>query len=136
MTSNIKKFRCKTIFNKVIRRLNNNNGISWHFKHRFGNDIYVWDGNDWTYLTGNPLKFTSGLSYWDARWDSIQTVLHDPRPTEERFAVDERKSTTKQQKDYDAFGTFYELMIERDYTTAVTLNDDVLGVVRGFLTSP
>jgi hypothetical protein len=135
MTSNIKKFRCKTLFDKVVRRLNNN-GLSWHFKHRFGNDIYVWDGNDWAYLTGNPLKFTSGLSYWDARWDSIQTVLHDPRPTEERFAVDERKSTTKQQKDYDAFGTFYELMLERDYTTAVTLNDDVLSVVRGFLTSP
>lgn len=133
MTSNFKKFRCKTSFDKVIRRLDKD-GLSWHFKHRFGNDIFVWDGGDWTYLAGNPFKFTSGLSYWDARWDSIQTVLNDPRPHEERFTVD-NKTMTKQ-KDYDAYGTFYDLMLERDYTKAVTLNDDVLSVVRGFLTSP
>jgi hypothetical protein len=132
MTSNFKKFRCKTSFDKVIRRLDKD-GLSWHFKHRFGNDIFVWDGDDWTYLTGNPLKLTSGSDYWDRRWDSIQIRITDPRPTEERFAVDNKTMTN--QKDYDAFGTFYELMLERDYTTAVTLNDDVLGVVRGFLTS-
>ncbi len=38
------------------------------------------------------------------------------------------------QSDYDNFSQLYDLMLERDQKSRVSLNDDVLSLVRGFLT--
>ena len=109
------KFLCKTLFDKVIREVKRKNKN----KSLVGCNI-----ERKTLLATRHLACGEKIEYF------VNSLL------EKKLRTD----TIKQeivlflQSDYDGFSQFYDLMLDRDTKNQVSLNDDVLSVVRGFLT--
>ena len=74
------------------------------------------------------------LGYWGKRKDGNKVYGKNTLSKMEVTDMIKNVLLLKNQSDYDGFSQFYELMLERDEKNRVSLNDDVLSVVRGFLT--
>jgi hypothetical protein len=109
------KFLCKTLFNKVIREVNKKNK------------------NQALVKCNIPKKTLLGVRYLDGG-KKKKLFVESPLRKMQVTATIKQKIVLSLQTDYDGFSQFYDLMLDRDDKNKVSLNDDVLSVVRGFLT--
>lgn len=109
------KFLCKTLFNKVIREVNMKNK------------------NQALVKCNIPKKTFLGVRYLDGG-KKKKLFVKSPLRKMQVTATIKQKIVLSLQTDYDGFSQFYDLMLDRDDKNKVSLNDDVLSVVRGFLT--
>jgi hypothetical protein len=108
------KFLCKTLFDKVVREVKNKN------KNQA--------------LVRCIIPKQTLIGYWGNRKDKAKVYGKNTLSKMEVSDMVKNVLLLKNQSDYDGFSQFYELMLERDQKNRVSLNDDVLSVVRGFLT--
>ena len=120
------RFLCKTLFDKVVREVKKKNKnqklvnciipkqifIGWYRKEADGVKDGPKDGPK-----DRPKVFVKNTLGKLEITECIKNVI-----------------LVNNQSDYDGFSQFYDLMLERDQKNRVSLNDDVLSVVRGFLT--
>lgn len=112
------RFLCKTLFDKVVREVKKKNKNQKLVKCIIPKQICIgyWrkekDG-----VKDGPKVFVKNTLGKLEITECIKNVL-----------------LLNNQSDYDGFSQFYDLMLERDQKNRVSLNDDVLSVVRGFLT--
>lgn len=111
------RFLCKTLFDRVVREVKKKNKNQKLVNCIIPKQIFIgWYRKEADGGNGPKVFVKNTLGKLEIT-ECIKNML-----------------SLNNQSDYDGFSQFYDLMLERDQKNRVSLNDDVLSVVRGFLT--